>query len=367
VRNHIIAPGTSKEVLDTPALVLDLDLLEANIARMAATFRRHAVAWRPHVKAMKVPALAHKLVAAGAIGVTCAKLGEAEVMAAAGVRNILIANQIVGPGKIARLAALSQIADAIVAVDDADNVAALARAAQTHAAPQRVVIEVDTGLARAGIQPGDACLALAQAIIAHPTLKFSGLMTWEGHTAAIRDPAEKARQVELSLAQLVMSAETCRRAGIPVEIVSCGGTGTYWLSAACPGITEIQAGGGVFGDVRYRTVFGVDHPCALTVLATVTSRPNPRRIVCDTGKKAMSVDAALPSLCGVEHVIELRFSAEHTTIELSCENRDFAVGQRLEFVVGYSDTTVMLHDELYAVRGNRVESIWPIMARKTTR
>src|SRR5437868_1204753 len=280
VRTEAAHAAQEKTALDTPALLVDLDALDANIARMAACFRQHGVNWRPHTKGIKVPQIARRLIDAGAIGITCAKLGEAEVMAAAGIKDILIANQIVGAQKIARLTELRRHCDVIVAVDSADNVAALAEGARAAGLVLRVVVEVNIGMNRAGVEPGEPCVALAKLIAGKPELEFAGLMGWEGQTAPL-DAASKPAAVSKAVGEIVRSAEQCRAAGLPVNIVSCGGTGTYWVSAAQPGITEIQAGGGVFCDVHYREHFGLEHPYALTVMTSVTSRPSPTRIVCD--------------------------------------------------------------------------------------
>jgi D-serine deaminase-like pyridoxal phosphate-dependent protein len=355
--------GLPKDRLDTPALCVDLDVMEGNIARIATACREHGVAWRPHTKGQKVPAIAHKLLAAGAIGVTCQKLGEAEVMAAAGIRDILVANQIVGDQKIARLVNLLRHADVVVAVDDPDNVAALDAAARAKGVRLRVVIEVNIGGNRAGVEPGVAVAALARRIAEHPGLRFAGVMGWESHTTSIPDQAEKEHAVAAAVKLLTQSADACRSAGLPVDIVSCGGTGTYRFTTAQPGVTEIEAGGGIFSDVRYRTKFLVDHPYALTVMTTVTSRPNPRRIICDAGKKAMSSDAAEPLPLGVEHVKSVNLSAEHARIELTEPDTRLRVGDRVEFVVGYGDTTVHLHEELYGIRDGAVEIVWPILGR----
>jgi len=351
-----------KTALDTPALLVDLDALDANIARMAECFRRHGVNWRPHTKGIKVPQIAQRLIDAGAIGITCAKLGEAEVMAGAGFKDILIANQIVGAQKIARLTELRRGCDVIVTVDSADNVAALSDAARAAGVVLRVVIEVNIGMNRAGVEPGAPCVTLAKFIAGQPGLRFAGLMGWEGQTAPL-DAASKPAAVSKAVAELVRSAEACRAAGLPVDIISCGGTGTYWVSAAQPGITEIEAGGGVFCDVHYREHFGVAHPYALTVMTSVTSRPTPTRIICDAGKKTMSSDAAVPAPIGLDRVRSVRLSAEHATIELDAPNSSVRVGDRLEWVVGYSDTTVHLHDEIYAMRNGRIEAVWPILGR----
>ena len=355
--------GLPKDRLDTPALCVDLDVMDGNIARIATACREHGVAWRPHTKGQKVPAIAHKLLAAGAIGVTCQKLGEAEVMAAAGIRDILVANQIVGDQKIARLVNLLRHADVVVAVDDPDNVAALDAAARAKGVRLRVVIEVNIGGNRAGVEPGVAVAALARKIAEHRGLRFSGVMGWESHATSIQDQAEKEHAVASAVKLLTQSADACRSAGLPVDIVSCGGTGTYRFTTAQPGVTEIQAGGGIFSDVRYRTKFLVDHPYALTVMTTVTSRPNPHRIICDAGKKAMSSDAAEPLPLGVASVKSVNLSAEHARIELTVPDTRLRVGDRVEFVVGYGDTTVHLHEEMYGIRDGAVEIVWPVLGR----
>jgi D-serine deaminase-like pyridoxal phosphate-dependent protein len=355
--------GLGKDGLDTPALLVDLDRLEANIARVAATCREHGVAWRPHVKAAKSPDIARLEIAAGAIGVTCAKLGEAEVMAAAGIRDVLIANQIVGAQKVRRLVDLLDRADVVVAVDSLASVAELGEAAASRGRALRVVIEVDIGMRRAGVAPGGPVLALADAVARRPGLRLAGVMGWESHAVLIADPVEKERVVRDAIALLTSSAEACRRAGHVVEVVSCGGTGTFPYCVRQPGVTEVQVGGAVFSDVHYRTHYHVDFPPALTILTTVTSRPTPTRIVLDAGKKAMSGDAALPQPLGLGPVESLRLSAEHATVELASPSGLPRVGDRVELVVGYADTTVHLHERILGVRGGTVEAAWPVSAR----
>jgi D-serine deaminase-like pyridoxal phosphate-dependent protein len=354
--------GQPKTAVDTPALLVDLDLMEANIARVAETCRAHGVGWRPHTKGQKTPEIIAKELAAGAIGATCAKLGEAEVLAATGLRDILIANQIVGPAKVQRLRALCRHADPIVAVDNPAHVLELGTAMQGAGRDLRVVIEVDIGMHRAGVSPGGPVVQLAAAIAAQDGLRFSGVMGWESHAVTIGDPAEKARTVADAIALLTSSAEACRRAGYPVEIVSCGGTGTFPFCAQQPGVTEIQAGGAIFSDMHYRTHYHSDFPCALTLLATVTSRPTPTRVILDAGKKAMSSDAAVPHPLGVS-AASVRLSAEHATIELASPSERPKIGDKLELIVGYSDTTVHLHEEIVGLRNGRVEAIWRVAGR----
>jgi D-serine deaminase-like pyridoxal phosphate-dependent protein len=348
--------------VDTPALLVDLDLVEANIARMAAFFREAGVGWRPHTKGQKVPALAHKELAAGALGITCAKLAEAEVMAAAGITDILIANQVVGPTKVGRLVSLLGQADVMVTVDAIENAEELSAAATARGRLLRVLIEVDIGGHRAGVEPGEAVVLLGRKVARLSGLRLAGLMGWESHCVAIPDPDEKRQACAEAVGRLLDSAERCRAAGLPITIVSCGGTGTFRFTAHLPGVTEIQAGGGIFGDILYERC-GVDHPFALTVLSTVTSRPTPTRIVVDAGRKSMSTDAALPRPLGLPPVEAVRFSAEHGKIELSEPSVAPRIGETVEWVVGYGDTTVCLHDEMLGVRGGIVEAVWPVAGR----
>jgi D-serine deaminase-like pyridoxal phosphate-dependent protein len=349
--------------LDTPALLVDLDILESNIARMAGLFKEHGVGWRPHTKAIKIPAIAYKLLAAGAHGVTVAKLSEAEVMAAAGIRDILITGPVVGARKAARLALLSKSADPIGVVDCVEHVDMLDGAAREYGVQIRSVIEVDIGLKRCGVQPGEPAVALAREIHGRDGLRFEGMMAWEGHATRIKDIDEKRSTVEEAVGKLLDTARQCREADLSVTIISCGGTGTYPLSAAVHGITEVEAGGGIYGDLVYRNSFGIDHPMAMSVLATVISRPNPTRIVTDSGFKTLSTQGTMPAPKGIANVGGVRMSAEHGTIELDAPNTEVKVGEKLEWHVGYTDATVILHETMYGVRNGIVEVEWPVLGR----
>jgi D-serine deaminase-like pyridoxal phosphate-dependent protein len=357
--------GLPKTALDTPALIVDLDALDRNIARMAETFRRAGVGWRPHTKGQKVPALAHRLLAAGAFGVTCAKVSEAEIMAAAGIRDILIANEVIGEQKVRRLANLCTQADVISAVDSPVGIQQLDQAAAEAGTRPRVLVEVDTGMGRCGVTPGQAVVDLARRVVDAPHLRFAGVMGWEGHCATIADPDEKRQAVVTAVGKLTDSADRCRAAGLPVEIVSCSGTGTYQIAASLPGVTEVQAGGGAFGDVHYRDDFHVDHECALTVLTTVVSRPNSRLIVTDGGFKTFGLYRCDPEPLGIPRPSIERFalSAEHGRVFLTEPNEQLKVGDLLEFIVGYSDSTVYLHDTLFGVQDGIVRVAWPIAGR----
>ena len=348
--------------LDTPRLLVDLDVMARNIARVIAVCARHGTAWRPHTKGIKVPAIAHKLIQAGAIGVTCAKLGEAEVMAAAGIRSILIANQIVGDEKIERLVHLQPHAEVIACVDSAANIAAIAAAAQRARVEQPLLVEVDTGMKRCGVAPGEATIALARLVANTPGLRLRGLMGWEGHVAGMPAGEQKRAATAAAVTQLTASADACRAAGLPIEIVSCGGTGTHPITAGLPGVSEIQAGGAIFNDMTYAS-WGLDHEFALTVLATVISRPTQNRVVIDCGKKTFSSDQTPPKPRDFPDASPLRLSAEHGQFDLAAPSDTPRVGDRIQCIVGYGDTTVHLHETLVGTRDGAVEIIWPLLGR----
>jgi D-serine deaminase-like pyridoxal phosphate-dependent protein len=358
---HVL--GRHLSALDTPALLVDLDVMEGNIARIAGACRVAGVNWRPHIKGHKTPEIALREIAAGAIGVTCAKLGEAEVMADAGISDILIANQIVGQEKTRRLVALRERANPIVAVDNSVHVATLAAANSNAARPIRLLIEVNVGMNRAGVEPGGEAVRLAAEIAGHNSLLFEGLMAWESHAVSIADPREKEQSVREALARLAATARLCRAAGYPVTIVSCGGSGTFPFCITQPDVTEVQIGGAIFSDMHYREHYHLDFPPAMTLLATVTSRPNPTRIVLDAGRKALPPDIALPQPLQLPPLLAMRFSAEHATLELAEPSETPRIGDRVEFIVGYSDMTVFLHEELVGHRRGEIEAVWRVAAR----
>jgi D-serine deaminase-like pyridoxal phosphate-dependent protein len=355
--------GAEETALDTPALLVDLNILEANIAYVAQSCRDHGVNWRPHFKGHKTLEIARKQLAAGAIGITCAKLGEAEVLAAAGIRDILIANQIAGDIKIARLLRLMNTADVIVSVDSRENVLVLAEAARQNGKTLRVVIEVDIGMNRAGVAPGEPTAALASFIAGQAGLSLVGVMGWEGHVTGIADASAKEKAVAESIGLLTTSAEQCRKAGHDMRIVSCGGTGTFLYCTKQPGVTEVQVGGAIFNDAHYHGDFHINTPFSLTVLTTVTSRPTPTRIVFDAGRKAMSVETALPRPLDIPPVREIKLSAEHGQIELETPSAWPRVGEKIAFIPGYTDTTVHLHEEIVALRQGQVEAVWKVAGR----
>jgi len=282
-------------------------------------------------------------------------------MVAAGIDNILIANQIVGPHKVRRLANLCRQNQVMVAVDSQVNLEELDRAGCKYGVRIPVLIEVDIGMNRCGVLPGKPTLRLSKKAHELSNIDFKGLMGWEGHVRKITDTEKRKRACEKSIKELVDTAGECRDHGLDVEIISCGGTGTHEFSSGYPGITEVQAGGIIFNDAFYSSL-GLDHGMALRVYSTVISTPNRNRIVTDAGKKTMSTDTALPIPQEVNTVETLRFSAEHGVI-IANKPHNFEVGQKIQWIVGYGDTTVALHDHMYGIRNGRVELVWPVWAR----
>jgi len=356
--------GVPKFELDTPALCIDLDRMQSNIRKMAGLCREHGVQWRPHEKCHKTPAIALEEIAAGAIGVTCAKVSEAEVMAAGGVRDILIANMIVGPKKWERIAALRRWSDPIVACDHFAQIEPLAAICRQRGVEVRVIPEVNLGLDRVGVRPGADTLELAKAIDRLQGVKLAGIMGYEGHLLTIADPTEKEQAIRQAMSVLVGCRDNLLQAGLCCDIVSAGGTGSYQITVTCPGITEIQAGGGIFMDPFYRDkchVAGLD--LALTVLATVVSRPTLDRAILDCGRKTMNPDVAMPQVVGYPDAVAKRLSAEHCELTLGPKSQDLKIGDKVELYVGYGDFTTVLHDEFHGFRGETLEVVWPIQGR----
>ena len=361
--------GMHKTELDTPALLIDLDKMEANIQTMADYFSTVNAMLRPHVKTHKTPIIAHKQIAAGAIGVTCAKLGEAEAVIHAGVRDVLIANQIVGSHKIARPINLAKHSEIMVAVDNPQNVQAISEAAVAKGATVRMLIEVNIGMNRCGVEPGKPTLELANQIRQSPNLKFEGLMGYEGHTVARPDLKERDAAARKAIQHLIDAKHYLEKHGVEVSIMSGGGTGTFNITGSIPEMTEVQAGSYVFIDSTYRNVEGVgEHfDCSLSVLATVVSRPDPHRIIVDTGLKVLAKEFGIPQPIGITGVEMTGLSEEHGTLktvgQVSDTNVSLTPGDKLEILPTHCCTTVNLHDRYYGIRNGIVESVWDIAAR----
>lgn len=360
---QLSAIGTPLDDLDTPALLLDLDRFEHNVRKMADHFRARGVGWRPHAKAFKTPAIAHQLRRAGALGVTVAKVSEAEVMAAAGIDDILIAHLVVGPRKTARLAALQRHANVKVTVDHPDHVAPLADAARAQGVEIGVLVDVDLGMKRCGVATPEHALALARRIHETAGLRFDGLMGYEGHTLMIADPAAKRAAISEAIGRLLETQRVVEAAGLPCRILSAGGTGSYQYTADIPGLTELQAGGGIFACQYYTRVCGVEgHQPALSVLATVVGRPAPDRAILDIGLKSVSEHRTPPILPDYPGTRVLGLSAEHATLEVG-PGTDLPIGKKVSVIPGYSDFTFVLHNRVLGHRHGRVEVAWELLGR----
>ena len=249
-----------------------------------------------------------------------------------------------------------------ITVDNTATLAELGAAAEAIGVEIPVIVELNVGMDRAGVEPGTAVVALAGAVQEQDGLRLVGLMAWEGHTLSVEDPDERAQAIQGCIGQLAASAQACRDAGLPIEIVSCGGSGTMDVTMHQPEVTEIQAGGAIFGDATYQ-MWGVPTDPALFGQAVVTSRPAPDRIITDAGFKTLPGMERQPKAVSLENVVDIAASAEHGVITLSEPNKNVQVGDVLDFIVGYGDATVFLHDAMYGVRNGIVETVWPVSGR----
>ena len=356
--------GKHKTELDTPALLIDLDKMETNIRKMASYFTTVSAELRPHLKTHKTPIIAHKQISAGAIGITCAKLGEAAAVIHAGIRDVLVANQIVGTQKIARLVNLAKHADIMVAVDNPDNVQAISEAAAAKGVTIRVLVEVNIGMNRCGVEPGTAALELSHQVRKSPNLKFEGLMGYEGHTVAVHDRTERQTATRDAMQRLIETKQYLEKNGIDVSIMSGGGTGTFDITGSIPEITEVQAGSYVFMDSTYCNVEGPGgkFDCALSVLATVVSRQQNRTII-DTGMKVLTKEFGIPQPMNITGLQIIGLSEEHGTGQVLDPDVSLSPGDKLEIRPTHCCTTVNLHDRYYGIRNEIVETVWQIAAR----
>ncbi len=348
----------SLDALDTPQLLLDLDAIDANLRRMFEAGKERGVNVRTHFKSLKCGGLARYINQRGGATFLAAKLNEAEVLADAGITDILIANQIVGPQKMPRLAQLAKRVQLRVCVDRPENIDQLGHAMAAAGATLGVLIEIDVGMARCGVPPGEAAIALAQRIQKTPGLRFDGLQGYDGHLQMIPDAAERRARCLKGLEQLTGTRRALENANIPVAVVTGAGTGTWEFVAGYPGVTEIQPGSFVLMDCAYRAVrpeFGY----ALSILAAVIS-VRPDWYVLDAGSKAISQDFGTPMIKGKGDEKVMGLSEEHTKVK-----RDVApvnVGDRREVLPAHCCATMNLHRQCLAVRKGKVEAVWPIEA-----
>ena len=353
--------------VDTPCLLLELDAFERNLRRLPESLRGRDVRLRPHAKSHKCPEIALRQIALGAVGVCCQKVSEAEALVAGGVSDVLIANEVVGAAKLERLADLARHAHIAVCADDAGNVLALDAAARRAGVALEVLVEIDVGAHRCGVQPGAAAVTLAQKIAACGNLRFAGLQAYQGAAQHVRK-VEERRQ---AIAQAVHHVETTTRmlaaAGIDCRYVTGAGTGSYMFEAASSVYHELQAGSYIFMDADYAkndwTESGIplfEH--SLFVWTTVMSRPSRERAVVDAGLKASSTDSGMPRVAGHPGVVFVKASDEHGVLELD-GSTGLEVGDKLKLIPGHCDPTVNLYDWFVCMRNGRVEALWPITAR----
>jgi D-serine deaminase-like pyridoxal phosphate-dependent protein len=360
-----------RDEIPTPALLLDLDRFERNLARMADHARRAGKGLRPHAKTHRCPEIARRQVAAGALGVACAKLGEAEVMAAAGIRGLLITTEVVSPAAVARLlAVVRQAPDTMVVMDNPANVAALAPAAAAAGVVVDVLVDVDVGTRRTGITPGEPALALARAVAAERSLRLRGLQGYAGHCAHVMGWSARREASHKALAPLMDTRRMLEAAGLPVAIVAGASTGTYDIDSELAGLTELQSGSYCVMDLDYRRIGGrdgaslTDFEMALTVVATVVSVPTADRAIVDAGLKAFSTDKPFPPEAVERSGLTYEFAGdEHGRLVVGDPSRRPALGDRIEFFPPHCDPTFNLYDRIYAMRRDRVEAVWPIAAR----
>jgi D-serine deaminase-like pyridoxal phosphate-dependent protein len=372
---QIVAPpaeaGAALADVDTPALVVDLDMFERNIARMAKAVAEAGLRLRPHAKTHKSAEIAKRQIAAGAVGVCCQKVSEAEALVRGGVRDILLSNEIVGRRKLARLAALARVAKIGLCIDHIDGVAEADAAAREGGVQIDCLVEIDVGGERCGVVSDDEAVRIAMAISRSPALRFAGLQAYNGASQHIVDGGER-RSVTLGVAQRAATlAKRLNQAGIACDCVTGAGTGTYSTAIETGAFTEIQAGSYIFMDRSYASIEGerggpfdgFGH--ALFILTTVMSRPSDRRAVVDAGHKAASVDSGMPHVWNRPGVTYGRPSDEHGVLTGAPLP---ARGERILLVPGHCDPTVNLHDWFIGVRDlhngrARVESVWPVDAR----
>ncbi|HRD76960.1 MAG TPA: DSD1 family PLP-dependent enzyme [Hyphomicrobiaceae bacterium] len=360
--------------IDTPALVIDLDAMERNIARLAAFAAKTGVKLRPHAKTHKSPDIGRRQIAAGAVGLCCQKVSEAEAMVAGGIGDVLVSNEVFGARKLDRLASLSRRATVAVCADNVEAIEAIAAAAGRQGVRITTLVEIDVGANRCGVAPGEPAVVLARLIASKPNLKFGGLQAYQGRAQHLRTIAERRAAIDHAIEVTRRTVELLEATGLPPAIVGGAGTGTYDLEGSSGVYTELQAGSYVFMDADYarnkradgRPYDTFEH--ALFVIATVMSLPVAERAVIDAGLKTFATDAGMPEPRGLDGASYIRPSDEHGIIDLTKSNHRLALGDRVALIPGHCDPTVNLHDWYVGVRGYgtpnaHVECLWPVAAR----
>lgn len=367
-------PGLPLSEVDTPALIVDLDAFERNLKRMADAAAAAGVRVRPHAKTHKSPIIAQKQVALGAVGVCCQKVSEAQIMVEGGIRDVLVSNEVIGARKLDRLAGLSRQARVIGCVDNPLGITEMAAAAARHDARVDVVVEINVGASRCGIDPGAPAVALAQAVAREKHLRFAGLQAYQGRAQHFRTIAERRAAIDEAIERTAMTVRALKAAGLSCEIVGGAGTGTFELEAASGVYNELQAGSYIFMDADYARNKRADggpydtFEHALFVFATVMSMTQSDRAVVDAGLKAFAFDSGPPEPVGFAGAVYERPSDEHGNLNLAQSNVRPGLGDKVRLIPGHCDPTVNLHDWYVGIRGMSgpapvVESVWPVAAR----
>jgi D-serine deaminase-like pyridoxal phosphate-dependent protein len=351
--------GEPADGIPTPALMVDVDALQRNLAVLAAALEGQTARSRPHTKVQKSPDIALLQIAAGAIGVTVATVWEAAAMAAAGVTDILIANQIVPPDKVAAAAALAGHVELTVAVDDTRNIDDLSAAASQAGIRLGALVELDVGMGRCGARSPEEVLRLAEHVQAAPGLDLKGIQAYEGHCMSVPDRDTRVLMATEAMDYAAGALALLRDQGLPAATLSGGGTGTYDITGRHPAVTELQAGSYAFMDAFHGRLV-TEFEISLTVMTTVVARHGPT-VILDAGRKSVGIDYVTPPMFGYDY--QPRFYAEEHAMFDVDERFGADVGDRVQLVSGYAPTTVNLHDVIFAVRGGGVVDAWPVFPR----
>jgi 3-hydroxy-D-aspartate aldolase len=365
------AIGMAYEDIQTPCLILDLDALERNVRKMGDYAKAHGMRHRAHGKMHKsVDVLKLQEELGGAVGVCCQKVSEAEVFVRGGIKDVLVSNQVRDKAKIDRLARLPKLGSRIiVCVDDVANVADLSAAAQKHGTTLECFVEIDCGAGRCGVTTTPAVVEIAKAIAAAPGLKFTGIQAYQGAMQHMDKFEDRKAKLDAAIAQVKDAVEALKQEGLAPELVSGGGTGSYYFESNSGVYNELQCGSYAFMDADYGRILDkdgnrIDHgewENALFILTSVMSHAKPDKAICDAGLKAQSVDSGLPFVYGRDDVKYIKCSDEHGVIE----DKDgvLKVNEKLKLVPGHCDPTCNVHDWYVGVRGGKVEALWPVSAR----
>jgi D-serine deaminase-like pyridoxal phosphate-dependent protein len=366
------AKDLTKADLPTPALLVDLDAFEANLKLMADHCKKAGMGFRPHAKTHKCPEIGRRQVASGALGVCVATVPEAEAMVAGGIKGVLLTSPIVERGKFARMVVLAKQPGAVLlAVGHLRTAELLAEAASAAQVTVDVVVDVDVGDRRTGSLPGEPALELARQIAKHKPLRLRGIQAYSGRSSHTKGFDMRQKTSQEAMPKALETRDLFTKSGLEVSILSGGSTGTYNIDTAIKGITELQVGSYIFMDVEYRAIGSktgqvyADFQPSLTVLTTVVSAAHPERVSLDAGNKAFATDVPYkPEAKSWTGLSYGRGGDEFGILTAEAGAKLPKLGERLEFIIPHCDPTVNLYDHIYAMRGDKVEAVWPVMARR---